>query len=80
VVLKDDFSDAMSGWTTKDTDISQTWYDNGELHFLIKEAGWIAYSVYDPEKDDTFDDLYLSVDAWLVAVPEAGAEYGEEII
>jgi hypothetical protein len=76
VVLEDDFSDATSGWSTKDTDISRTSYENSELHVLIKEAGWTTYSVYDPAVDDTFGDLYLSVDAWLVAVPEAGGEYG----
>jgi hypothetical protein len=76
VILEDDFSDVTSGWSTKDTDISKTWYENGELHVLIKEAGWTTYAVYDSEGDDTFDDLYLSVDAWLAAVPEAGGEYG----
>jgi hypothetical protein len=75
-VLADSFDDATSGWSTKDTDISKIWYENQELNVLIKEGGWTTYSVYDPVGDDTFGDLYLRVDAWLVEVPDQGGEYG----
>lgn len=76
VLLEETFDDPESGWDVADTEISNTWYEQGTLNVLIKEAGWTTYAAYRPQAGGRFGDFYLEVDGMLTEVPPEGAEYG----
>lgn len=74
IALEDDF--ATQNWSLKDTDVSAIWYEGDQLHVSIKQGGWTAYSTYQSDDGNTFDNVYVEVDGLLLEVPEQGGEYG----